>query len=89
MRDDRPGPLVIVYWEDIRGEAGWSESWQPKGHLANCVEVGWMTGRENGILTIVRGLAEPCDTADRHAGAALAIPLSVVRRIVHVDEPED
>lgn len=86
-RADRPGPLVAVYWVDISGEAGWVD-WQHRGTFAQCVEVGWVSDRDARQITLVRGLKDPSCAVGRESGAPVTIPMSVVRLIVPIDEPD-
>jgi len=80
-RDDRPGYLAIVEWDDIVSHAGWCDEWEPDIEPARCIDVGWVIERD-GYIVLVRSL-HPAESA---SGDAAALPRGCVRDIRRVAE---
>ncbi len=85
-RDDRPGPLVCVYWVDATADAAWDDTWQPRGKTAHCISVGWLVEDTEHHVTLVRDMADAHDKEARISGGRATIPRAWIEEIVRQAE---
>lgn len=81
-RDDRPGPLVAVYWVDATASSEWDGEWRPAGGTAQCVSVGWVVEDTEHHITLVRDIADAHDKDNRISGGKATIPRAWVQHVV-------
>lgn len=81
--DDRPGPLVVVYWRDIVQDPSWCDGWDSELEPVDCISVGWM--REfDGFIQVIGSV----DATTGAIGGVAAIPAGCIRAILPLAEPD-
>lgn len=79
--------LVSVTWVDaFDGDTGWTEIEEYEAHECLCVSVGFIwPGVLEGYLTLVSGFIIDADEAIHTVSNVAHIPLSMVRRVQHLN----